>query len=282
MQFGINTWVWGSSLTVDKLERLTDKTVEMGYDVIEIPLEDHDDLDYDRAAEVVRSAGLDVTTAAVMAPERDLVHPETDKRETGEQYLREAIDATATLGGGTLVGPMYSSTGRLWQMDAEERDTTERELAETLRSLSEYAETRDVTLCVEPLNRFETSLINTTEQGIHLVDRVDHPSCQLLLDTFHMNIEDKDVPAAIRSADRRMGHVHACANDRGTPGTGHIRWSEIGRALDDVNFDGAVVVESFTPDVESIAKAASVWRPLAPNQDELARDGLAHLRDTLG
>ncbi|ADJ17146.1 sugar phosphate isomerase/epimerase family protein [Halalkalicoccus jeotgali] len=282
MQFGINTWVWGSSLTVDKLERLTDKTVEMGYDVIEIPLEDHDDLDYDRAAEVVRSAGLDVTTAAVMAPERDLVHPEADKRETGEQYLRDAIDATATLGGGTLVGPIYSSTGRLWQMDAEERDTTERELAETLRSLSEYAETRDVTLCVEPLNRFETSLINTTEQGIHLVDSVDHPSCQLLLDTFHMNIEDKDVPAAIRSADRRMGHVHACANDRGTPGTGHIRWSEIGRALDDVNFDGAVVVESFTPDVESIAKAASVWRPLAPDQDELARDGLAHLRDTLG
>lgn len=281
MQFGINTWVWGAPLSNEKFEQLAEKTAEMGFDIIEIPLEDHDDLDYERAAETVQSTGLDVTTAAVMTPERDLVHSDPTKRETGEQYLRQAIDATAALGGDSLIGPMYSATGRLWAMDQKERKATKAELAEKLYSLSEYASNQNVTLCIEPLNRFETSLINTTEQGIQFIDQVDHPACQLLLDTFHMNIEDKDLSSAIRGADHRIGEIHACANDRGTPGTGHISWSTIGTALDHIDFDGPVVIESFTPEVESIAKAASVWRPLARDQDELAREGLLNLQSAL-
>jgi D-psicose/D-tagatose/L-ribulose 3-epimerase len=135
-----------------------------------------------------------------------------------------------------------------------------------------------VTLGIEPLNRFETSFINTHQQAIELVDRVDHPNCAIMLDTFHMNIEEKSIGAAIRATGQRLCHLHSCENDRGAPGSGNVAWDEVKQALADINYDGPVVIESFTADAKSIAKAAAIWRKLAPSQDALAQDGLAFLR----
>lgn len=281
MRFGVNTWVWESSSSVETIEDLAELSAEIGFDILELPLEQLA-LDYSKVSRITRSEGLSISTAAVMTPERDLVHEDEEKRENAMNYLRGAIDATGELGGSNLVGPIYSSTGRLWSMTPEERENKIQDLVEKLRILSDYAAKNGVTLCIEPLNRFETSLINTTEQGCELVDRIDHSACKLLLDTFHMNIEEKDIPSMIRYADDRVGHIHACANDRGTPGTGHIPWESVGGALEDIGYDGPVVIESFTPSVASIAKAAAIWRPLAPDQDTIAREGLSALQGTLG
>lgn len=281
MEFGVNTWVWTAEVTNAELASLVDTAAEMGFDLVEVPLEDHTHLDYDQAAETIQAAGLDVSVAAVMTTERDLVHESAERRRTGRQYLRRAIDATATLGGDHLVGPMYAATGRLWDLDGDERAETEATLVAELEDLARYAADQGVTLCIEPLNRFETSLLNTTAQARRVVDAVDHDACTLLLDTFHLNIEERDVPGAIRTADPYVGHIHACGNDRGAPGSGHLPWDRIAVALEEAEYDGPVVIESFTPAVESIATAAAVWRPLAPSQDDLARDGLAHLRERL-
>ncbi len=138
-------------------------------------------------------------------------------------------------------------------------------------------------MCVEPLNRFETSFINLTSQGIELVDRVGNPACKLLLDTFHMNIEDVSLGDAIRAANsQRIGHVHACENDRGVPGSGHVPWNDVAAALKDINYDGPIVIESFTAKVKTIAHAAAIWRTLAPTQDVIAYDGLKFLKKLLG
>jgi D-psicose/D-tagatose/L-ribulose 3-epimerase len=135
-----------------------------------------------------------------------------------------------------------------------------------------------VVLGIEPLNRFETSFINTCEQAIELIDRVGHAHCAIMLDTFHMNIEEKSIRDAIRAADYRLCHVHVCENDRGAPGSGNIDWDDVRQGLRDAGYDGAVVIESFTADVKSIAKAAAIWRKLAPSQDALAVEGLAFLK----
>ena len=135
-----------------------------------------------------------------------------------------------------------------------------------------------MTLCVEPLNRFETSFLNLASQAIEVVDRVDSPACGLLLDTFHMNIEEKSVGGAIRAAGHRLKHLHGCENDRGAPGSGHVPWKEVAAAVKDVGYDGPVVIESFTSKVKSIARAAAVWRSFAPSQDDLAKNGLSFLR----
>jgi D-psicose/D-tagatose/L-ribulose 3-epimerase len=121
-----------------------------------------------------------------------------------------------------------------------------------------------------------------TSQAIEVIDRVDHPNCQLLLDTFHMNIEERSLGDAIRAAGQRVKHVHACENDRGAPGSGHVPWQDVAGALKDIQYDGAVVIESFTSKVKSIARAAAIWRPFADSQDDLARNGGAFLRNLLG
>jgi D-psicose/D-tagatose/L-ribulose 3-epimerase len=282
MKIGVNTWVWTSPLTTDEVERLVPKVAKMGFDWIEFPLEDIGGFDYETTAALLKEHGLGVSTCVAMGPDRDLIHDDPEIRANGMTYVRDSIDATKALGATNVVGPLYSAVGRTWQSTPEERAENLDLLVENLKDLATYAGERGVLLGVEPLNRFETSFINLAAQVIEVVDRVDHPSCRIMLDTFHMNIEEKSAGDAIRAAGPRLIHLHACENDRGTPGSGNVTWGEIGQALKDIDYDGPVVIESFTAKVKTIARAAAIWRPLAGSQDELAEDGLAFLRNLVG
>lgn len=281
MKLGINTWVWVSPLTTARLAELAPHIAALGYDWIELPLETIDDIDYERAATIIHDSGLDVSCCVAMGPDRDLIHPDRQIRENGMAYVRQCIDALQTVGGTNLVGPIYAAVGRTWQQTAAERTHDLHILVDNLRALAEYAGDRGVVMGIEPLNRFETSFINLASQAIEVVDRVDHPSCGIMLDTFHMNIEEKSFGDAIRAAGPRLVHLHSCENDRGAPGSGNVDWSGVAEALQAIDYEGPVVIESFTPDVKSIARAAAIWRPLAPSSDSLASDGLAFLQELL-
>ena len=281
MHFGVNTWVWTSPLTTKELENLAPKVAGMGFDWIEIPLEGLDDLEPGRGRAIVRDFGLGVSTCAAMGPDRDLVHPDPAIQQNGMAYIRGCIDITGRLGATNLVGPIYSAVGRTWQATPDERARDIDLLVKNLRTLAKYAGDHGVVICIEPLNRFETSLINLAAQAIEVVDRVDHPSCRIMLDTFHMNVEEKSLGNAIRAAGPRLHHVHACENDRGAPGSGNVTWQDVKQGLADIGYDGPVVIESFTAKVKSIARAAAIWRALAPTQDDLAQDGLRFLRGLL-
>jgi len=277
-QIGVNAWVWSSPIDTEELSRLAPKIAKMGFDLVEVPIESTTDLDYGKGAEIARANGLAVSVCAAMGPDRDLIHPDESIRTNGMNYVRHCIDATKTLGAANLAGPLYSAVGRTWQQTADERRHDLDLLVRQLRELSAYAGERGVTLCVEPLNRFETSFLNLTSQAIEVVDRVDHKACGLLLDTFHMNIEERSIGDAIRAAGPRMRHLHTCENDRGAPGSGHVPWDEVARACRDIGYNGPMVIESFTNKVKSIARAAAIWRPFATSQDALATEGLRHLR----
>ncbi len=282
MKIGVNTWVWVAPLTNADIKNLVPHVAETGFDWIEFPLEEIGGFDYREAATIVKEHGLGVSACVAMGPDRDLIHEDPAIRASGMQYLHDAIEATQALGGTNLVGPIYATVGRTWQQPPEERIRDLDILVDNLAILSEYAADHGVKMGIEPLNRFETSFINLAEQVIEVVDRVNHPACQIMLDTFHMNIEEKSLGEAIRAAGPRLVHLHACENDRGAPGSGNVAWDEVAQALQDINYDGPVVIESFTAKVKSIARAAAIWRALAPSQDELAEDGLAFLRQLLG
>ena len=196
-------------------------------------------------------------------------------------YVRNLIDLAEKIGATNVVGPMYSAVGRTQSQTSSERETDLALLVEHYGELSDYAAEHGAVLCLEPLNRFETSLFNLTAQMIEFIDRVNHPACQMMLDTFHMNIEEKSVGDAIRAAGPRLRHVHACECDRGAPGSGGVHWSDVAKALDDIDYQGALVIESFTSQVKSIARAAAIWRPLAVSQDALAQDGVTFLRQLM-
>jgi D-psicose/D-tagatose/L-ribulose 3-epimerase len=280
-QIGVNAWVWTSPVNTEAFAKLAPRVKEMGFDLIEFGVEGTGDLDYKRAATITRDLGLGASVCAAMGPDRDLIHPDEKIRKSSAEYVRHCIDAAEVLGGANVIGPLYSSVGRCWQQTPDERARDMDILVTQLKALSKYAGDRGVVLCVEPLNRFETSFLNLAEQAIEVVDRVDHPSCGILLDTFHMNIEEKSIGDAIRAAGPRLRHLHTCENDRGAPGSGHVPWNEVAAACRDIGFDGPFVIESFTSAVKSIARAAAIWRAFAPTQDALAQDGLRYLRSLL-
>ncbi len=277
-QIGVNAWVWSSPITTEELGRLAPMIAGMGFDLVEVPIESTTDLDYRKGAEIARANRLAVSVCAAMGPDRDLIHPDESIRTNGMDYVRHCIDAAQTLGATNVVGPLYSAVGRTWQQTPDERKQDLDLLVRQLRDLAKYAADHGVTICVEPLNRFETSFLNLASQAIEVVDRVDSSACGLLLDTFHMNIEEQSIGDAIRAAGPRMRHLHTCENDRGAPGSGHVPWEEVARACGDIGYKGPMVIESFTNKVKSIARAAAIWRSFAPSQDALATDGLRYLR----
>jgi D-psicose/D-tagatose/L-ribulose 3-epimerase len=280
-QIGINAWVWTSPVNTAEFLRLAPLVRNMGFDLIEFGIEGTDDLDYARGAQIARDNGLGVSVCAAMGPDRDLIHSDEAIRTNGMHYVRHCIDAAKTMGALHVVGPLYSAVGRTWQATDDERKRDTDLLVKQLRELAAYAGDRGVKLGVEPLNRFETSFMNLASQAIDVVDRVDHDACGILLDTFHMNIEERSIGDAIRAAGGRVIQLHTCENDRGAPGSGHVPWREVADACRDIGFTGPFVIESFTNKVKTIARAAAIWRNFADSQDALAEGGLRYLRELL-
>lgn len=273
---GVNAWVWVSPPTNANIVEIAPRVKAMGFDLLELGVEHPGDWDPIRIAEVFAAHELKGSVCAAMGPDRDLTDPTTIAPT--QEYVKACIDAVVALGGNVVAGPMYTPVGKTWRMDDAERAAAIARLVEGLRPLADYAGGRGIRLAIEPLNRFETSFLNTAAQVMEVVDRVDSPAVGVLLDTFHMNIEEKDQAAAIRLVGDRLFHFHACGNDRGAPGFDTIPWETISAALREIGYDGAVVIESFTPDNQTIARAAAIWRPLAKTQDALAQDGLAFLQ----
>ena len=181
---------------------------------------------------------------------------------------------------GRAPDPPARQRGERRRFGPVERSGLGAELREALAPVADYAAARGVRLGVEPLNRYETSVVNTVAQGLEMLDGLPAEAIGLTLDTYHLNIEEQDPAAAIRLAGAadRVAHVQVCANDRGAPGADHMDWRAIRDALVDVGYDGPLCIESFTAENESIATAASIWRPLARSQDAIATDGLAFLK----
>ncbi len=277
MQFGASTFIWVSPFSNKTLD-LIDRVKAFGFDLIELCLEDPDTIDLSAIRTRLAKADLGVSICGAFGPNRDLSSENETVQKAGLSYLRRCADFAQALGSPFVSGPMYAAVGNTRLLDADARRAQWKRSAANLKVAAAYAAERSVKLAIEPLNRFETDLVNTVDQALRMVDEIAADNVGLLLDTFHMNIEEKDIPAAIHRAAGRIIEFHACSNDRGTPGEDHLPWNAIAGALREARYDGPVVIEAFTPEVREIARAVSIWRPLAKSQDCLARDGLKNLR----
>jgi D-psicose/D-tagatose/L-ribulose 3-epimerase len=277
---GVNAWVWTSPFTADSVELIA-RAAKLGFDAITLPVEDPGAIDGTAVRAALRASGLRVHVTGAFGPTRDLTHDEPRFREESLRYLADTLALCELWGARLLVGPCYSAVGKRRHVPAEQRKVEWERAVVGLQRAGDLAAGHGVVLAVEPLNRFETDLVNTAEQLARLLADVGHPAVKAHLDTFHMHIEEKDVAAAVRRVGRDLVYVDASESDRGTPGTGQVDWLGLAHALREVGYAGDCVIESFTPDCRTIAAAAAIWRPLAPSQDALARDGLAFLRQLL-
>ena len=268
-ELGVNTWVWVSPLTDDNLKGIAARARDIGYRVLEMPIEFRGNWNPTEAAGTLDALGMNARVVGAMGEGRDLLDP--GLRENTQHYLRHCVDAAVEVGSPTVAGPFTARTGRVWRMSADDRHAAVAALREALHPVADYAAERGITLAIEPLNRYETSLINTVEQALDVLDPLLGQGVGLALDAYHLNIEERSITDAISSADEHIAVVQVCGNDRGPAGPDHIDWPAFLDALDTARYPGPLTLESFTGDNDTIATAASVWRPLAASQDELAR-----------
>ena len=283
-KIGVNAWIWTSPFTTSDAESLglLDKAKQMGFDTFEFGLEDVSHVDPAKLKERARATGLRLVICGAFGPDRDLTHDDASVRDNSLNYITQAIAACQKSGCPTLGGPMYSAVGKRRHVTADQKKKEWDLAVKGLKEAGRRAKDQGIRLAIEPLNRFETDLINTTEQCERLLDEIGMDNVGFHLDSFHMNIEEKNSYEAIKRAGKRLFHFHACENDRGAPGSGkNVDWDGVAKGLKEVGYDGDAVIESFTPKTKSIAAAAAIWRPLAPTQDALAKDGLGFLRNLL-
>lgn len=281
MQFGVNTFVWESPFSTDQHLYLFDKVRDMGFDLLEIAVEDPALVNVAALQQAAQTTGVGIIVCGAFGPGRNLSSADDHERQNAEQYLQWCIEAAAELESPVVAGPMYSAVGKSRLEDEADRIAEWDRAVAGLQTWGDYAHQHGVKLAFEPLNRFETDMVNIVDQGLNLIEDVGSLAVGFHLDTFHMHLEEKDSTEAIRRAGSHIFHVHACENDRGIPGTGQVNWQGVAQALNDVSYQGAVVIESFTPQVKSIARAVCIWREIAPDQDAIAADGLAFLKQLL-
>jgi D-psicose/D-tagatose/L-ribulose 3-epimerase len=273
-KLGINLWNW-----IDRFDNdgaaLFPKVKALGYDIVEFGL---DDLDFDPVlvGKAAGDNGLAITLCAVLRQGRDISNRDPAVREEAKRYLARCIEFAGIMGAKSIGGAVYAGGGRARMLDAEHR-RAEWDLAVTgLRSLAGVAKDHGVTVCIEPLNRYKTDMVNRARQARRMAEDVDEPCFKVLFDTYQASIEEKSIPAAIVETGEYMGHFHISENDRGCPGTGQIDWRGAFSALAQIGYSGPIVVESFC-----VSPRDSVWRPTEPSQDVLAEKAMAFLRKSL-
>ncbi len=276
---GVSTWLWESPFTTESIS-LFPKIREMGFDVVEIPVEDPDLIDGIKVKEALQEHDLRALVCGVFGPTKDLTHEEISYHENCFRYLEKCFELCGLWEVEFLAGPMYSAVGKARMIPEEQRKIEWDRAVANIGKVCELAKIDGLFIALEPLNRFESDLINTAEDVMKLIADVNHPNAKVLLDGFHMTIEEKNIEAAIRSVGDKLIHVQVSENHRGIPGTGLTPWNDFKKGLEAVNYQGAITIESFTPEIKELAGAVCIWKNLARDQDEFAIEGIKFLKKT--
>jgi len=278
MKFGVNTFIW--SATYDASVRaLLPLIKERGFDGVEVPLFRPAQFPASAVRRDTETNALECTICSVFVQGLSLISDDADVRRKTMLHLRDAIKAAADAGAKIIAGPLYCPVGYL---PGRRRTVDEWNWAvEGYQSVISTLEENHVTLAIEPLNRFETFFLNTAADAAALCDEVGHPNVGVLFDTFHANIEEKDIAAGYRTIGRHLRHVHACENDRGTPGSGHVEWDAVFQAWRELRYDGWLTIESFGFALGELSAAASIWRDIERTPESIAFDGVQFLRKNM-
>lgn len=277
MKFGINTVLWVWPFDNSNLDLLK-KVKKIGYDTVEIAIEDMSDKNLKEIKYSLEENNLNCIICGNFSPQRSIVSEDKNIQKSGKDYLRHLIDICVFLDSKIIVGPTYSVGINSELLTQNNRKNAWNNCVQNLKEIGKYANENDVKIAVEPLNRYETNFINTSEEAVNLIKEIDNKNIGVQLDVYHMNIEEKNLSASIISTGKYLFHLHVPEHDRGTPGTGHTDWKGVADALKNISFKEAVVIESCAPEVKNIAMPAGIWRQYDYNQENLAIKGLDFLK----
>jgi len=278
MKIGVNLWIWESPFRTDRHLGLLEKTKAMGAEAVEFALEEGSVVDGPGLHQALVDQALGCSVIGMFGTERDLSSPDPGTRQKGMEYARKSLDLCAEVGAAVFSGACVGAGGSEWIAN-DERLNRYKFAADCLHEIGDLATKAHVPFCVEVLNRYEDSLLNTSAQGCELMEMTSHPAVGFHLDTFHMSMEENSLGDAIRLAGKHLFHLHASESQRGTPGTGIVPWGEVAEALRQIEYRGFATIESFNPRGR-LAPMARAWHPYAESQDAIAKEGLAFLWKT--
>jgi len=272
MKLGVNTLIWTARFEREHLA-LLGEIKSHGFDGIEVARFDFDDFPAKEIRATAADVGLEVILCTAFTADLSLAG---DKPGKAKDFLKTACDAAAAVGATTMVGPFCTPVGYL---PGRRRTVAEwNQVVDGFREVAPHFAAANVRMAIEPLNRFETYFLNTAADALALVNEVGSDHVGILFDTFHANIEERDVQSSVVGLGNKLFHVHTCENDRGAPGSGHVDWVRLFAGLKEAQYEGWCVIESFGFNIKEIAAAACIWRDLAPTPADIAWQGADFLR----
>ncbi len=270
-KIGMNLLLWGTEID-ESLFPVLEEIKSAGYDGVEIPIFNTNPDSWKSWRIKLDELGLERIAVTINGPEHNQISSDPLIRKSTLERNKKALDCAKVLGSSLMTGPFHSALGAFTrtQVKLEEKKWA----AENLRELAEYAQSLDITLGLEYLNRFESYLVSCLDELIDLVNEINHPACKIMFDTFHANIEEKSLPKAIEKLGDKLVHIQLSENDRATLGQGHIDFPSILKALHNINYTGMVSVEAFS----SKLSAANIWRKMFDSELQLVQDSINYLK----
>lgn len=278
LEFGGHALVWSGDWTPEGARTAISGAARSGYDLIEIALLDPWKVDVAMTRDLLAEYGIRAHASLGLSPSTDVTSTDLSIVKKGDELLRKATDVLAGLGGTELCGVLYCSLGKYpGPASAENRANS----VAAIQRLADYAGDKGINIDLEIVNRYETNIMNTGSEGLKFLDAVNRPNAYIHLDTYHMNIEENGMAAAVIEVGDRLGYVHIGESHRGYLGTGNVDFDTFFQALKKVGYTGPIVFESFSSVVvdPALSNTLCVWRNLWSDSDDLASHALAYMKE---
>jgi D-psicose/D-tagatose/L-ribulose 3-epimerase len=276
MKYGMNMLLWTDDCTGPRFPALFERLKKTGFDLVEIPIFDPNVKKLSALAKKLDGIGLERSAVTCLNADNNLIGERPRQRAAGVKHLKAVVDCCQAMGVTKLVGPLYAGLGVF-----SGKGPTKQELrwaAEGLREAGDHAQKAGVALVLEFLNRFEIYLLNCAADAAKLVREIGHPNVKMMYDTFHANIEEKNIALALETCKDVLCHVHISENDRSTPGKGGVNWAESWRGLKAIGYQDHLVIEAFGQGLPALAAATKIWRRMFEDEEKLAAEGLAFMK----
>lgn len=276
LKIGVDSFIWSENFSIKDIWIIS-KAKELGFSPLDIAIAHPETFPTQEVKKAAGEVGLDLVTTTTLNADTNIISPDPEVRAKGMKSLKTLVDINNELGAKILGGVNYAGWGCLTG-----KPRTEQEWEWSVTAMQEVAgyakETGDIVIAVEPVNRFETHFLNIAEDAVQYCKDVGTGNMRVHLDSFHMIREETSFRGAVETCGKEyLGYVHTCENNRGIPGTGLVPWAEFFKAMQDIGYEGPLVIESFDPGAEELNRLCAIWRTFADTGEALAVQGKKNL-----
>jgi D-psicose/D-tagatose/L-ribulose 3-epimerase len=279
MKIGVSAFAWTREVKPSH-SSLFPTLREHGLEALEIPMFDPAKIDAANLRRAFEANDLECTACAILPAGINPISPDPEVRKKSFAHLVQCVETSAQLGAHLMAGPVYALLGYL---PGHRRTQDEWNWAvECFQALGEVLDANRITLAMEPVNRSESFFLKTAAEANSLCTAISHPRVGITIDTFHANIEEKNLAESLRPLGKHLKHIHASENDRGLLGSGHVDFPAIVKVLNEMEYDGYLMIEGFGYSAQELKSPGALHADPNVSPEDIAFKGATYLRSLLG